>query len=176
MMNLRVEIAYQARVREEYLRLRYGEDMTRVDVRLAPGHIVLVPLSATEERQLTVIAGGTKLVPKWSSPCRVISVKSEGKAAVVRNLVTGTVREVHLQHARLVTPPLTLQQQEEWRELMTNESSQLPSTFDPEIKAKVLAQSFQELGLKRLTPDNAFGGADNGASKRKASSGALVAP
>jgi hypothetical protein len=84
---------------------------------------------------------GKKLAPVWSLPYRVIKVLSEGKAAMVRSLLSPEVRHVHLQNARIIEAPRCSVVQEVWNEHVCREES----IFDPLVRREVLEKFWEEV-------------------------------
>jgi hypothetical protein len=157
LMWLRVEVALKSRLRVEYLREKYSEATDRIDKQFKLGDLVLTHLSEEEARKLSVVAGGAKLVPKWSTPARVIKVLSHGKAAIVRNLLSQKTKQIHIQNARFINLPLTETQKEGWEAMLQKAADDIPSAFDPDMQQKLIAEHFVPFG-KRRYPECALEG------------------
>lgn len=94
----------------------------RQDRKFIENDLILCRLNTSQLQQATVSTRrGIKLLPRWGLPCRVLRVSSGGKAAIVRNILTGQTSEVHLENARFVAPPLTTVQRLEWEEQLQQE-------------------------------------------------------
>lgn len=98
-----------------------------------------------------------KAVPRWTLPHRVVRVLPAGKMAIVRCLVTGKTREVHIQDVQFISPPQGPAQQAEWHELVKQEARTM---FDPEQCQEVIDQFFDNLDAPQLPP------AETGKAKR----------
>lgn len=110
---------------EEILRSRREkQNMNRQDTILLPGQLVLYEL-LSPDRGYFPPSPGTKGV-KWSLPCRVIRVSSQGKTAHIRDILTGTIRQVHLQHLKLIERPNTSVQKQQWTEEITEQARNSP--------------------------------------------------
>jgi transposase InsO family protein len=167
LMWLRVEIALKAKLRAESLRERYEADAKRTDDKFELGDLILVPLTIRESRQLTVISGGAKLIPQWSTPARVIRVFGHGKSAIVRNLLTQQTRQVHIQHARFIDLPLTEEQQRQWEEVLYKTLELFPTAFDADDQTEIIKNHFVPFGKRKQT-DMALEGDDQVVERRKA--------
>jgi hypothetical protein len=78
-----------------------------------------------------------KLLPKWSLPCRVVHVFPGGTKAVVRNLVVGTIKQIHIQDARFIQPPKGVFQEAEWAEALQKEM-EVPDPRHPQVISQIL--------------------------------------
>jgi len=121
----------------------------RRDVRFEVGQLVLVEALPTEARAHW--SSSYKMVPKWSLPARVERVLSQGKAAVVRDLLTSKCREVHLQHIRFILPPEIPLQRQEWSRALKAEAMTM---FDPKVRQSKLQQFFEALDQPQLVKDS----------------------
>jgi transposase InsO family protein len=156
---LRLDIAYQAHRRRLY-QLEQAQP-GRTDRQLEIGELVLVHPTEAETRKLLHQAGGKKLLPKWSTPYRVIRTMSGGKAALVRCLLTHRYREVHIQNVRFISKPTTPEQEAEWKEHLTAELEH-NSMYDRDRREKILEQFFQEVSQ----PSKGLAGEPDRACKR----------
>jgi hypothetical protein len=60
-----------------------------------------------------------KLSPRWSLPHRVTHVNGDGTVATASSILTGKVRVgVHVKDCRVINPPVSLEQLQEWERLM----------------------------------------------------------
>lgn len=153
-------MALQARIRAEILRDKYNQDDARLDRCFELGDLILAPISRAEARRLTVIAGGIKLVPNWSVPCRVIRVLSQGKAAMIKNMLTGGIKQIHLQHARFIAPPLGEKQLKEWELVCDQYLKDTQSAFDENARNLMLQRFFEPLNKRQRDGDALEGAAE----------------
>lgn len=85
---------------------------------------------------------GSKLIPSRGLPCRVIRVMSGGKAAIARNILTGEMKEVHLQNITKINPPTCPVQRKEWEHMITQEAE---ASILPAFKEKRIQEFWEEL-------------------------------
>ncbi|MGH2622818.1 MAG: integrase catalytic domain-containing protein, partial [Sphingobacterium sp.] len=121
------------------------------------GQLVLCRLLPLE--QLRYKSAFYKAVPRWTLPHRVLRTLPSLRSAIVRCLITGKTRQVHIQDVQFIDPPRGDVQQEEWADLVHKE---IKSMFDPEqcnliIKAffEAIAEPQRQLGTpptKRARP------------------------
>ena len=84
---------------------------------------------------------GGKLAPKWSLPHRVLEVKSQGKSATCRNLLTKALSEVHIQDAVFLKDDYTRYQRDQWNQELLDALS----NFDEEKQDQMLKSFWREL-------------------------------
>lgn len=133
-------------------------------VTFASNDLVLVLLPPAQLAAESVCENmGRKLVPKWSMPCRIISVLGGGQRAVVKSLLSGRTQEVHISRARFLNAPVDKYQKKLWGGAVTVFLEKIEAS--PEVRQRMLNHFFEELqlpqtGYKRTRPDVKFGAAD----------------
>lgn len=95
---------------EEYMETKrelYEDALNRGrrDVKFEVGNLVM----ARNHRRFPA-----KLEGRWSFPCRVLQVSSDGRCATVRSLSSGVVADLHIEDAKFIQPPTTVQQELQW--------------------------------------------------------------
>jgi transposase InsO family protein len=114
--HMRLDVQLQAaRVIEKQNR---SVNAHRTDIEFRLYDLVLTRLTPLERAQLAHNSGGRKLTPQWSTPGRVLRVLMGGKKAIVRNIITGHDKEVHIQDTRSLGLPQGDQQCQEWEEVV----------------------------------------------------------
>jgi hypothetical protein len=84
-------------------------NQSRKPVRLSLGQLVLVRQRKASD----------KLSPVWSLPYRVTHINEDGTIGTLCSLLTGKVKSsVHVQDCRLLNPPVSPEQVEEWEKAM----------------------------------------------------------
>jgi hypothetical protein len=101
--DMRVDIQFHA-IKSIETRNRASNER-RLDTKFVLNDLVLTRHTPLEQAQLIHHLGSRKLAPRWSTPCRVIRVLMDGKKAIVRNIITGKDKEIHVQDARFVALP-----------------------------------------------------------------------
>jgi len=86
--------------------------------------------------------GGKKLVPTWGLPCRVIKVFDNKKAALVKSLLSGKVRNVHIQDVRFIEAPQCPRLQQDWNSQLGTE---LDDVYNLEKREEVLSEFWREV-------------------------------
>lgn len=134
---------------------------TRLDVQLhAQLHRQRALATANAKRQPLVFAEGQlvltrvhpesrvqykppayKLIPVWSFPHRVLSHWADGRVAMVKCLLTGTLRQVHIQNTKFLDAPVDEQQAREWLELVSR--SDIATSLDPSTRDIMFRQFFE---------------------------------
>lgn len=144
--DMRLDIQYQAQI----VRLQNNEKTNerRRDAEFKENRLILTRIRPYEAAAMIHTDGmGRKLLPLWSVPYRVISVCPGGQSAYARNLVTGRSRKIHVSDARVIAPPLSEKQVQEWE---TSISKDLGSMMDPKIKAQRLQAFWREVPRPQL--------------------------
>lgn len=110
--NVRFEVLRKANAtadrRIERLNMKRQQRIFKV------GDLILIRLTDKQRRKLIRHEENRKLYPLWSIPYRVLQVKSEGKAAICKSLLTKEIRECHLQNARFLEKPQSPAQKRLW--------------------------------------------------------------
>lgn len=147
---IRLEIINKAKLRQQLLEGK--DDANRVITKFHEFDLVLLRLFPQEVSQLAAVKekSSYKILPKWSLPYRVIRVKSQGKAAIVRGCLTGkkfqvTLKEVHLQNARIINRPVHGLQQQSWEKIMDAELSR--TVFDPQQRKDMIMKFWEDIKL-----------------------------
>lgn len=140
--NMRLEIQWKAREAREQAIERKNEG--RYDRVFEEGDLVLVRATDHDRLRMAHATGDHrhKLIPKWSVPQRVITVYPGGKKALVRNLLTGFQRIVHIQNARFIAAPTSELQQKEWELTL---SKPLESMFDGTVREEKLRRFWEQI-------------------------------
>ena len=145
--NLRLDVQFQAtRLLEKR---NQNENQDRLLTELTPGVLVLIRNTPHDLIQLSAKLGGRKLAPRWSSPCRVIRVGSGGKRAIVRNLISFTTKEIHLQDVRSIAIPQGDTQRIEWEAVLLEGELSL---FDPGQQKEILRRFWDEIEAPQSAP------------------------
>lgn len=111
--NLRQEI--QERARWKILQHQTQQNLKRIPKDIQEGDLVLVRLTDTERQKFGHQENsGFKLVPKWSLPCRVLKANTKANSYLVRNLLTGRTRQVHITDLRTINGPQDKHQEKLW--------------------------------------------------------------
>jgi len=118
----------------------------RSDRKFKIGDVVLLRLSDKHISGLARWLGSAKIVPKWSLPYRVVRVSNGGLTAMVRSIVSGaqelsSLREVHIQNARFISPPLTEVQRQQWDSLIQSYAEY--SVLDPAVRNRELSINWE---------------------------------
>lgn len=137
---LRLEIQWRAYQRR--LKANEASNKYRQPGEFEEGQLVLVRATEWDRSQhaFTSHSPVHKLIPKWTLPYRVTKVYHGAKKALVRSLITGTARLVHIQDVRFISPPTSVRQQVEWQQLLQN---QLSTVFDEKTRAEVLTKFWE---------------------------------
>jgi hypothetical protein len=80
----------------------------------------------------------------------VVQVKS-ANTALVKDLVTHKVREVHITKVRFVEPPVDDKQAAEWSQLLERELSSSPDVWSPEERDQLIDKFFERPPKQRAT-------------------------
>lgn len=88
-----------------------------------------------------------KAVPRWTTPHRVIQVLPTKNTAIVKCLLTGSCRQVHLLDVHFVEPPQGEVQIREWKTIFSEES---PSFFRPEQVDRLIDQNMEPIPEPQL--------------------------
>ena len=108
---LREDIQSRAFRRLEYL----NDEKRRLKNLIEVGDLVLIRRQPHELIQAGIRdSTATKLLPHWGLPSRVIHSSKGAHRLLVRDLMSGKEREVHITDIRAVSPPQTDQQRQEW--------------------------------------------------------------
>ena len=112
-------IQYLSQVRKDILdqalRLRMYKMSEEVKQPLKIGELVLAPASSYEvQRHQVQTKTSLKLIPKWTLPARVIQTFPVNQRAIIKYLLTGVTREVHIIDLRVIKPPIDIHQRKEW--------------------------------------------------------------
>lgn len=135
---LRLDIQFQAQQAVNRQNARKNEH--RQPKEFEEGQLVLCRLVPLE--QLRYKVSHYKAVPRWTLPHRVIRVLPSKKTSIVKCLLTGKLREVHIQDVTFIIPPKEETQRQEWRELLNQE---IKTMFDPAIREQVIQDFFKNL-------------------------------
>lgn len=157
-------------IREEtqlkaYQRFKYYNDEAQrriIDSSVAEGDLVLIRNQPKELLQAATRDGTSKkLVPRWSLPNRVIRKNKNSNRFVVRSLMTGREREVHITDIRGISPPNGALQQQQWDGIISDMVSE--SVFDEPQRKRILERFWEEVNrpqAKRVrVEDKKFEGA-----------------
>ena len=145
--RMRLEIQWKAY--DERLRAIERKNKKRVPTEFQLYQLVLVRATDYDRLRVAHSTGDHvhKLIPKWSLPHRVILVYPGAKKALVRNLLTGQQRLVHLQDVRFLQPPQSHVQREEWDLII---SKALESMFDASFRQEKLQAFWQAVDHPQL--------------------------
>jgi hypothetical protein len=151
---LRFDMSLRSAVRDEILRRKMLDHPPNRSFRV--GELVLLPASQSDLSRFSNLAGGAKLAPRWSLPHRVVQVKS-ANTALVKDLVTHKVREVHISKCRFVSPPCDDQQAAEWSQLLEKELEASPDVWSPEERHQVIDKFFERPSKRRARQEEVTG-------------------
>lgn len=146
-------LAYLSRVRLEIMaRAQWlatkGDKKRRRDWKFELHDLVLLRIPDKELNMYARVEGSIKVVPKWTVPYRVIHVSHDGRAAKVRSLLTGVSRnvntkEVHIENARFVERPTSINQQQEWAQVLKQELEK--TVFDGGVRATLIREFWERI-------------------------------
>ena len=88
-----------------------------------------------------------KAVPRWTTPYRVLSVSPSLRVAVVKCLLTGSSRQVHIQDVRFVERPDGEIQKKEWEKALSEEAFTI---YQPGMAQEVINRFFERLAEPQL--------------------------
>lgn len=134
-----VQSSYLKKIREII-----REQRSRIKTKLEIGDLILLPINRAEAAFHAITHRGRKLLPKYTMPYRVTRVLNDGRAAHCRNLVPVTgyglprvkeVREISIQDARMISPPLTPGQIKDWENCLRAYLLEFP--LDEGVKDKL---------------------------------------
>lgn len=145
--------AYQKRVAEN---LKKNEQ--RIPVSVTPGQLVLVRPTPAEKQQAASQVQSAKLLPRWSLPCRVLRASAGSNRVIVRNILTGHTREVHITDIRLIETPKDDTQRNLWD--LEVQRALAPSMFDKAVRAKRLKEFWEEVEAPQKRPCVGFDGGE----------------
>lgn len=143
--NLRLEV--QLRAYQTTLRQIQEKNKGRTTSEFELHQLVLCHMTAAE--RLRYGSASYKALPRWTLPHRVVRVLSSKQSAMVKCLITGNIRQVHLQDVRFVLPPEGPVQKEEWQEIVLQEAVTM---HDPESARNVVALFFEALEEPQYEP------------------------
>ena len=127
----------------------------REQKQLQVGQLCLIEKTSQQLRQLALSTGhGAKMIPNFSLPARITRIWPGGRRVLCRCLLTGQVSENSIQQLRLLSPPLTLHQEQVWRRLAVEEAKRIS---DDELDVQRYLERFsQELsdGLPLSSEEN----------------------
>lgn len=107
--------------------------------------LVLCEMTPNELHKRTITTSmGNKLIPSRGLPCRVLRVMSGSKKAIVRNLLTGELKDVHLQNVVKINPPTCLLQEKEWSNIICKEAEVIS---DATTRKKRIQEFWSELDV-----------------------------
>lgn len=138
--NMRLDIQFQAIKNIELRNRRTNEG--RIDKGFDVNELVLTRNTPFEISQLAHQLGSRKLTPRWSIPCRIIRVFPGQKKAIARNLISGKLKEVHIQDVRFIAFPQGDEQKQEWEKILVNAEISLQ---DPASRDLILNKFWQDL-------------------------------
>ena len=115
--NMRLDIQFQMIRRVERNNIQKNKD--RLPTAFQLHSLILTRNTPLDLLRMSHHHGiNQKLVPRWSLPHRVIKVFDGGKKALVRNLLTHHVKEVHIQDIRPIGLPQGDKQRHEWERVL----------------------------------------------------------
>jgi hypothetical protein len=130
--------AYQKR-----LHMNLSKNKKRIPMNIEENQLVLVRSTPNERQQAaTYSSQAVKLVPKWSLPCRVLKVYPGGARLLVRNQLSGQIRDVHITDVRLIERPQDEQQRAIWEKAL---SHSLRSSNDEMPDTKRIREFWKEV-------------------------------
>lgn len=152
--NMRLDVQYQA-IRS-IMKKNKEKNEGRKDAAFQLNDLVLTRNTPFEMSQMVHFSGehGCKLIPRWSTPSRVIKISPGNKTAIVKNIISGKIKEVHLQNARPINAPVADCQREEWEKVMLLDGL---SMHDKDARRKILQDFWEEVGTPQ-TDDMRLGG------------------
>jgi transposase InsO family protein len=143
---MREDIQYRA-----FQRLKFQNDLkTRVSTEICDGDLVLVRKQPKEISQASTrneIA--LKLVPRWGLPSRVIKRGVNANKLLVRELLTGREREVHVTDVRLIALPQDEYQRQEWADAAVREIEKEP--YNELQRIEILQRFWEEVDYPQTT-------------------------
>ena len=104
---------------------------------------VLSRLSPNDVRSMSTLKGRPpKMQPSWSLPGRIVKVYPGGQRGVIKDLLSGKTKDVHISDIRLVDPPQDARQRALWEQSIENEFG---SAFDEKRRAAVVDRFWEEV-------------------------------
>lgn len=138
---MREDIQFQAYQRR--LHDNISKNVRRISPAIEEGQLVLVRSSLSERQQAATRQDQClKLVPRWSLPCRILKVYPGKTRFMIRNLMTGYIRNAHITDVRLIEKPQDDQQRAIWNKEI---SDVYDSMFDPSGRQKQLVEFWDEV-------------------------------
>jgi hypothetical protein len=144
--DMRIDIQFQA-MRNIEIRNR-NSNKNRTPVEFSLNELILTRNTPQEMTQLSAHHGGRKLIPRWSAPSRVVQVWPGNQRAVVRNLITLTTKEVHLQDARPLGFPEGDAQRQEWEKILREGELAL---YDKQTQEDIIKKFWTEIDFPQAT-------------------------
>lgn len=141
--TLRLEIQLKAQQLVAYNNSRNNE--SRKFCQFEEGQLVLCraqPIDALKYKTAYY-----KAVPRWTLPYRVIKVLAHQTTAIVRCIISGSQRQVHIQDVQFMLPPVDESQRKEWREVMETE---ILTFRDPQYAQRMIDDFFTKLDHPQL--------------------------
>ena len=114
--KMRLDIQFQTIQQVERRNQTINKD--RIAKKFELGEVILTRNTPYELARLSHNIGGQKLIPRWSMPHRVIQVLADGRKAIVRDILAGRVKEIHIQDARFIGLPQDDKQRQEWEAVL----------------------------------------------------------
>jgi hypothetical protein len=146
-------LAYLSRVRLEIMaRAQWiasdGDKKRRRDWKFELHDLVLLRIPEKELAMYARVEGSIKVLPKWTIPYRVVRVDHDGRAAQVKNLLTGTLRdisvkEVHIENVRFIERPDLGSNKIEWNKVLNHELEK--TVFDQEVRATLIEEFWERV-------------------------------
>lgn len=138
---MREDICYQAFQRCQHNNLL--KNAKRLPRQIKGGELVLSRLSPNDVRSMSTLKGRPpKMQPSWSLPGRIVKVYPGGQRGVIKDLLSGKTKDVHISDIRLVDPPQDARQRALWEQSIENEFG---SAFDEKKRAAVVDRFWEEV-------------------------------
>lgn len=138
------------------LREKINQPKSRIMVEFRVGQLILLPINRIEAVFHSIQHKGQKLVPKYSMPYRVIKVYNEGRTAQCKALIcislqSKKIREVSIQDARFINPPMTELQIEQWKKILNSYLSEYP--IDENVREELFHLFWEEIYNPQIGKD-----------------------
>jgi transposase InsO family protein len=141
---LRLDVQLQAQNLINKQNARKNE--SRLESEFKEGQLVLCRLIPLD--QLRYKTAFFKAVPRWTLPYRVLRVLHSKKTAIVRCLITHSLREVHLQDVQFIEAPSGEVQRQEWYDQV---QQHVKTMHDPVVCREIVEQFFEQIDFPQST-------------------------
>lgn len=138
---MREDIRYQAFQRAQHDNLL--KNARRLPRHIEEGQLVLSRMTPSDMRISSTMKGRPlKMQPSWSLPGRIVKVYPGGQKGVIRDILSGKTKDVHISDIRPIDPPQDARQRALWEQSIQNEFG---SVFDDKKRTAAVDQFWQDV-------------------------------